>query len=139
MENMNIGCKRLREFCVKENTLQQIILPFCYHFLVWQLLLILWKKSSMLNNYKSSRGKGMQCTPTKSGASQNSPFNNCVLSRRVFEQEQGKQDFVKIQMLLFLKSKLLCYHGHQILVFVTTLGHLVPHSKLKAWQLSTKV
>ena len=97
------------------------------------------KKSSMLNNYTSSRGKGIQCTLTKSGASQNSPFNNCVLGHQVFEQERSKRDFVTIQMLLFLKSKLLCYHGNLILVFVTTLGHLEPHSKLKAWQLSTQL
>ena len=44
--------------------------------------------------------------------SQNSPFNNCVLGHQVFEQERGKRDFVTIQMLLFLKSKLLCYHGN---------------------------
>ena len=44
--------------------------------------------------------------------SQNSPFNNCVLGHQVFEQERGKWDFVTIQMLLFLKSKLLCYHGN---------------------------
>ena len=57
----------------------------------------------MLNNYMSSRGEGMQCTLTKSGASQNSPFNNCVPGFQVFEQEQGKGDLIMLQMLLFFQ------------------------------------
>ena len=45
----------------------------------------------------------MQCALTKSGASQNSPFNNCVPGFQVFEQEQGKGDLIMLQMLLFFQ------------------------------------
>ena len=49
----------------------------------------------------------------------------------------AKGDLFIIQTLLLFKCKLLCYRANLILVSITT-SHLQPHSKSKAWQLSTQ-
>ena len=68
----------------------------------------------------------------------NSPFYSCVLGFQVFEQEWGQgwpcydTNLVAFQMQITFLSMLTRYWS------LSQQGHLQPHSKLKAWRLSTQ-